>query len=478
MALTDIADRKTPSVPIEETFGAQPVSTGRKITTLIGHFAATGNTVQPYTYHNMVNVGDAASAQAEVDALAGAGSQIGKMAFAFVAANQLVGGSNFPAFRVLFLANGDTNFGASQAALTAIKMLRSDMIVSPYPASDTANQGVLEAFVESISGPDGDLSGQFGSFYTLGCIDASGSALALQPNSRYCEIAYLQDTNTALVTQNGVLTQNSNIITGLASTVGIYPGAEISGTGVPNGALAGVVTVNSVSMVDSDGQALPASANEASEAIAFQNVVSQPAEIVATCHAARQMASAFPYNPLQGVAIGFLQPPKKTSDWIRIDPSGLSEAALNAGLSPLTIQPGNVVGFIRTVTTWVLKPDNVTPITAYFDWQDLVLMNDFREDCYLITQNPPFNGNPGGTKASQTIANKLKDEILREAQSYEDQGAFQGVKTLAPQFLVQPSSTSRGRFDFKIPINVIPGLFVIAGNIQAVSGADFGDFTL
>jgi hypothetical protein len=117
-------------------------------------------------------------------------------------------------------------------------------------------------------------------------------------------------------------------------------------------------------------------------------------------------------------------------------------------------------------------------VTAYFDWQDLVVLNDFREDCYLITQNPPFNNNPGGTKASQTIANLLKDEILRQAQDYEDQGAFQGVQTNAPLFLVQPSSTSRGRFDFKIPVNVIPGLMVIAGNIEAVSGANFGDFTL
>ncbi len=52
------------------------------------------------------------------------------------------------------------------------------------------------------------------------------------------------------------------------------------------------------------------------------------------------------------------------------------------------------------------------------------------------------------------------------------------MKTLAPQFLVQPSLTSRGRFDFKIPVNVLPGLFVIAGNIQGVSGPSFGDFTL
>jgi hypothetical protein len=70
----------------------------------------------------------------------------------------------------------------------------------------------------------------------------------------------------------------------------------------------------------------------------------------------------------------------------------------------------------------------------------------------------------------------LKDEVLREAQVFEDVGMFQGVKTLAPLFKIQPSTTSRGRFDFKIPVNVLPGLTVIAGNIQAVS--DLGNFTL
>jgi hypothetical protein len=132
---------------------------------------------------------------------------------------------------------------------------------------------------------------------------------------------------------------------------------------------------------------------------------------------------------------------------------------------------------IRSRLTYTTLPSAITA-TTYIDWQDVVLMNDFREDVYQICQNPPFNGNPGGTKASKTVASLLKDEILREAQAYEDQGAFQGVATLAPQFIVQPSSTSRGRFDFKIPVNVIPGLFVIAGNIEGVAGANFGDFTL
>lgn len=472
MALTDISDRLTPSVPIEQTFGAQPVATGRKFSTIFAHKAAAGATAQDYSVYNVVNVGDPDAAKAEVDAVAGAGSQAGQMAYAFVAANSKAGRSNFPAFRIVLLPNAETHFGPASEAINAVKNLRNDMFVSCYPASDATNRATLEALVELISGPDRDLNGQFGSFYTLGSIDALATAEAYAINSKYCLVAYLQDTNTAAVNTTGDTTNGSAVLANLATTVGIYPGAQISGTGIPAGALAGQIGQTSVSMVDASGNPITATATAAAEAIAFQNVVSQAAEIIAAAHAGALMSSAFPYNPVQGVFIGGLVPPKKSSDIIIIDPNGASEAALQAGLSPLAVYPGNNVGFIRSRTTYTTTPALVT-VTAYFDWQDLVTMNDFREDVFQICENPPFNNNPGGTKASLQVANKLKDEILREAQSYEDAGAFQAVKSLAPFFQIAPSATSRGRFDFKIPINVLPGLYVIAGNIEAVTTFDF-----
>jgi hypothetical protein len=471
--LTDIADRLTPSAPIELSFDAQPVATGKKFTTIIGHKATSGATVADNTVYQVTNVGNAAAAVAEVAALAGAGAPILALVAAFINANLLAGRSNFPAFRVVLMAHSETAFGTSQAALTAIQNLRSDMIVSPYPAGNSGNVTLLLNFIASISGADRDLNGQFGSFATFGSVDVLSTAVLYAINSRGGIVAYLQDTNTAAITENGVLTMGSNVITAIPSTAGIYPGATISGTGVPAGALVGTTTLTTATMVDVNGAPLNAAAAESSESIVFQNVVSQTPAVVAAGHAGAMMASAFPYNPLQGVQIGGLLLPKKASDLIIVDPNGASEQALAAGLSPLRPLPGGGIGFIRTRTTYNLLTDGVTAATAYFDWQDLVVMNDFRESCYQITQNPPFNGNPGGTKASATIAAKLKDEILREAQSFEDQGAFQAVKALAPQFLVLPSTSSRGRFDFKIPINVLPGLFVIAGNIQGTTSFDF-----
>lgn len=472
--LTDISDRLTPSVPLELTFGAQQIATGRKITTLFGHRAASGGSGLDYSTYDVINVGDPVAAKSEVDGVAGAGSQLGKMAAAFVSANSVAGRSSFPAFRIVLIPIAQSGFGPADEAISAVGLLRSDMFVSCYPPSNGAAVSKLQALATLVSGPDRDLNGQFGSFVSFADLDplATQITLAATLNSRQLIVHSFPDSNTADVVTTGDTTSGQPTISNMATTVGIYPGAAITAAGVTGG-FVGQVTPESVSIVDANGDPLNATATHAAESVSFQNSVSQPVEIVAAAAAGAMMASAFPYNPLNGVEIGGLIPPQIKADIVQVDPTGESEAALIDGLAPLRILPGNKVGFLRTRTTITLLPDNVTPVTAYFDWQDLVLMNDFREDVYTITQNPPFNNNPGGTKASQRIAAFLKDEIIREALDYEDENALQAVKTLAPQFLVQPSTTSRGRFDFKVPINIIPGLMVIAGNIQAVTTFDF-----
>jgi phage tail sheath gpL-like len=395
--LTTIANRLTPSVPMQITFAAQPVATGRKFTTLFGHMAATPGTATAYSVHTVVSVGDPDAAKAEVDALAGAGSQIGKMAYAFVKANSAVGGTNFPAFRVVFLDSDDTGFGDADEAIAAVKFLRTDMFVSCYPAGDSANRQKLLDLCGLLNGIDRNLMGQFGSFASFGSIEALSVQADYEINSRACIIHSLPDTSPT---------------------------------------------------------------------------PSQKPEILASACAAAMMALAFPYVPAKGITIGGLVPPAKTSDWVAIDPTGASEVALAAGLSPLYVQPGNTMGFIRTRTTYTTLPDGVTSAIAYIDWQDLVVLYDFREQMYQVSQNPPFNNNPGGAKASKQIAAAFKDELLRIAFDFESAGAFQNVKELAPYFVVQQSSTSPGRLDFRLPVDVIPGLMVLAGNIVAISDLD------
>jgi len=472
--LDTIGARLTPSVPLQITYGSQALAVGRKFATLFAHMAAVPGSGIPGQVYSVINVGDPVAVKTEIDAIAGVGSQASAMAVAFVNSNVLSGNANYPAFRICFLAFSDTSFGgAGDPALVAVKNLRSDILVSCYPASDAANLLKLKNLAITISGPDRDLKGQFGSFVQVASIDALTTQLAYDINSQYVMCESLPDTNTALVTQNGALTIGTNVISGLASTAGIYPGAAISGTGVPAGALVGQVTSSTVTMVDVNGQALLAAATEPSEAIGFQNMVSQAPELIAAAAAAGKLASTFPYTPRANVVLGGILPPQKHSDIIDWDPAGASEAALQAGLSPLTVAPGGNVVFIRTRTTYTTTPANIT-VNSYFDWQQIVTLYDFREVVYQISQNPPFNNNPGGTMASADVAAAFKDEVLREALLFQAQGAFQNVKENASQFVVQVNST--GRFDFYIPVNVIPGLMVIAGNIQGVVSASV--FTL
>ena len=465
MALTSIGDRLTPSIPIEITFDAQKLATGTKITTLIGHMAAVPGSGLVNTSHLMVNIGDPESAQAEVDALAGEGSEIGKMAYAFVAANALAGRSTFPAFRILMLGNADAGFASD--AIEMLKHLRSDMIVSPYPASDATNTQVLLNIAILISGPDRDLQGQFGSFVTVGSLDSIAGVQAYNYNSQKLIVASMPDTNTGEVTPTADTVSGSRTLINASSVAGIYPGATVSGTGIPAGSTVLSVAAGKITLSNA------ASAAGTAIALTIQNVVSQPENILASAHAAAMMASVFPYNPLKGVAIGGLIPPKKMSDRVQIDPQGSSEALLVAGVSPLYVQPGDVVAFIKTRTTYKLLPDGVTAVTDYNAWQQLVTLNDFREELYQLCQNPPFNNNPGGTKASLAVANALLGEMARLALAFEDDGAFQGVKSLVKQFKVEPSSLRRGRFDFKLPVNVLPDLDVIAINVFSTTNFDF-----
>jgi phage tail sheath gpL-like len=397
MPLTNIANRLTPSTPIEITFGQQPVATGRKIASLIGHRAAAGGTGTTYSVYEVANVGDPTAAKTEVDAIAGTGSELGKMAEAFVKANSIPGRSNFPPFRIVLLANADADYGPADEALEALKPLRSDLIVSPYDAQPTALlRTKLTDLCALISGPDRDANGQFGSTAVMASIVASASALAINADNKYLTIPYLQDTSV---------------------------------------------------------------------------VKSQPAAIVASCIAAIMLGSVFPYLPLMDQEAGGLIPPALKSDYILSGSTELSELALVAGLAPLKVDAAGRVRMIRSRLTKVTT-DGITPATAYFDWQDMQVLYDFRESVFLRLQQPDLKPK----KASITTAKLIKDEILRIAKSFEEAEAFQSVNALAPQFIVQPSASSRGRFDFKIPVNVLPGLQVVAGNIEA--STQFDAFTV
>jgi phage tail sheath gpL-like len=66
----------------------------------------------------------------------------------------------------------------------------------------------------------------------------------------------------------------------------------------------------------------------------------------------------------------------------------------------------------------------------------------------------------------------MLSEMIRLATLFQNQQMFQAVDQLAPQFLVQRDTVDRSRFNYLTPVNVIPGLHVIDGNVQATTQFD------
>lgn len=185
--------------------------------------------------------------------------------------------------------------------------------------------------------------------------------------------------------------------------------------------------------------------------------------------AARMAANNVPFNPLDDVTINGEQAPDAEADAISVGAGLESETVLNQGWTPLWVKPNGEVAFVRTVTGRLSADGTGTPVVgAYYDVQDFQVLYFWRKTLYTRWSQPDFKQR----KASGPTATDLLGEAIRLASTFEDENMFQAVNRLARQFKVQRSSSDRHRFDVLTPVNVIPGLHVIATNIQATTQFD------
>ena len=127
------------------------------------------------------------------------------------------------------------------------------------------------------------------------------------------------------------------------------------------------------------------------------------------------------------------------------------------------------MAFVRTVTGRLSADGSGSPVvTAYYDVQDFQVLYFWRKTVYTRLSQPDFKRR----KASATTAREILAELIRLAREFENQNMFQAVSQLSKQFQVERSSSDRHRFDVKTPVNVIPGLHVIATNIEATTEFD------
>jgi phage tail sheath gpL-like len=197
---------------------------------------------------------------------------------------------------------------------------------------------------------------------------------------------------------------------------------------------------------------------------------------VAECAAAagaRAAGQGVPFVPLDNVTINGQPAPANMADWITVGAGLESETALDKGWTPLSVKANGEVAFVRTVTCRVtVEADGVTAVTAYYDLQDFQVLYYFRKTVATRFSQVDFTN----VKASEEKARNAKGEVVRMMGAFQDNQMFQGVDQLAKLVVVQRNEIDRSRFDVFIPVNVVPGLHVIATRIEA--GTLFDAFTI
>jgi len=189
---------------------------------------------------------------------------------------------------------------------------------------------------------------------------------------------------------------------------------------------------------------------------------------MAAAAACRLAAQGVPFNPVDGVSIPGVNPPYLGSDYVTVGYGLESETALQAGWTPLKVLANGTVAFVRTVTARLTQNGSGPTVTAYYDAQDFQVLYYWRRTLWTRFSQPDMTT----IKASLNSAENILAEVIRLAKLFEKNNMFQAVDQLAKQFIVERDSIDRSRFNVLTPVNVIPGLHIIANNTVATTQYD------
>lgn len=191
---------------------------------------------------------------------------------------------------------------------------------------------------------------------------------------------------------------------------------------------------------------------------------------LAASYAAVLAGNISPFNPVNGFVLGGVSAPAQ-ADRITVGAGLQSETALGKGWSPIRTKANEDVAIVRSVTTRITI-DGTVAATAYFDVQDFQVLYFFRKTIFTRFNQTDFSN----VKATIEKARAMKSEVIRLMQVFEDNEMFKSVSDLAKQVTVATNDSDRHRFDVSIPVNVVPGLAVIASTIRA--GTQFDTITI
>lgn len=160
--------------------------------------------------------------------------------------------------------------------------------------------------------------------------------------------------------------------------------------------------------------------------------------------------------------------PLNTLELLGIDPSPIAnrlsrteqENALNNGITPSEIGPGDRVQIVRAITTYTLDPQAV-PDISLLDLTTIRTLDYVRKACReRISLRFPRE------KLSSRTAAKVRSELLDVLIKLEELEIVEEVEANKDGLLVERDLQDPNRLDAKIPCDVVNGLHVFAGRID------------
>lgn len=193
--LTSIGSQKTPGRPIEITFSPETgLPNEDQELLLLGHAASGATGIN--TVISITNAGDSVAAKTEAETKFGVGSELSKMVIAAVLANEAIGGSNFPAIKCVPLDSADAGFGTSDAALTAVKRVKAEFVVSPYDGANATLRDKLKDAMATMSAAQRVENDQYGSVGVVFNRAQTDPSLLAKPDTQYILAVWQRDTGT------------------------------------------------------------------------------------------------------------------------------------------------------------------------------------------------------------------------------------------------------------------------------------------
>lgn len=184
-------------------------------------------------------------------------------------------------------------------------------------------------------------------------------------------------------------------------------------------------------------------------------VPEQPCELAAA-YGAVVASEEDPARPLNLLPLTGITAPPLADRLSRTE----QENALNNGVTPLEVGPGEKVQIVRAITTYTLDAQSI-PDISLLDLTTIRTLDYVRKACReRISLRFPRE------KLSERTAPKVKDQLLDVLYKLEELEIVEQVDANKDGLIVERDSQDPNRLNAKIPTDVVNGLHVFAGRID------------